>query len=469
MISKKLRFTVGVIAILIALITSLLFVEFDSPELGKIVLKRASDAAGIQLSAKRFRLQLIKGLVLEDVEANGNYSGGNFYGNAKQLLLEHDLFSLLRGKIRIHTLVLQSPEIRLIPVQESREKKDRSLKVRIGTRKESQQASAQERDAEKKIDLQISKLNIKNGTLISLRSNQKEEILRIEGFNAELKDIATRSTSADTAGFFANGTFDATRAQTSEIPFTGIRGSLIATPEKVLFENIQMRHPAGDIAIKVLNIKLAANPASYSMEAKSSNVDMNYVFNAEHGEMGPAEIILNLEGTQGQDSKGYGTLSLGQGKLPAAAVFVRIDSFLKGKNKLVGLPYKAVPAKYSVNGKRITIPELEIQTDAGLLRASGWTDLESVVSLAVKVLIPRKQVSIKELPSSAIDLITDDKGQVNVPFQVNGPIQNPLVEIDIKQLGSTVGDTAKKEAAKTLQEAAKDAIRNFLKKRNKPD
>lgn len=468
MIGKSIRIIAGLVIILLVVITILLFVEFDSPELGKAVLQRASDAAGIQLSAKQFRLKLIKGLVLEDVEANGSYAGGNFYGNAKQLLLEHDLLSLLRGKIQIHTVVLQSPDIKLIPVLETSANKDRSVKARIGTRKESQQPHAKETKAAKKLELQISKLNIKDGTLISMRSNQKEEILRVEGLDLDLKDISTSNTSVNTFGLFANGTIDAKRAQASEISMTEIHGNLNATPEKVLLENIHMKHPAGNIEIKVLNINMAANPVSYSMEAKSSDVNMNYVLNTEHGEMGPAQIILNLEGTQGQDAKGYGTISLGEGKLPSAAVFVRIDSFLKGKNKLVGLPYKALPAKYTFNERRITIPELEIQTTAGRLRASGWTDLKGVVSFALKVLIPREQVSIKELPSTAIDLITDDKGQVNVPFQVNGPIENPLVEIDTKQLGRTAGDAVQREARKTLEEAAKDAIRNFLKKRNKP-
>jgi hypothetical protein len=469
MIGKSIRIIAGLVVILLVVVTTLLFVEFDSPDLGKAVLQQASDAVGIQLSAKRFRLKLIKGLVLEDVEANGSYAGGNFYGNAKQILLEHDLLSLLRGRIRIHTVVLQSPEIQLIPVLETSAKKDRPLKSQIGTRKESQQPHAKETKAAKKLDLQISKLSINDGTLISLRSNQKEEILRVQGLDLDLKDISTSNTLVNTFSLFANGTIDAKRAQASEISMTEIHGNLKATPEKILLENIHMRHPAGDIEIKDFNINLAADPVSYSMEGKSSAVNMNYVLNAEHGEMGPAQITLNLEGTQGQDSKGHGTMSLGEGKLPPAAVFVRIDSFLKGKNKLVGLPYKALPAKYTVNGKRITIPELEIQTTAGRLRASGWTDLKGVVSFAVRVLIPREQVSIKELPSTAIDLITDDKGQVNVPFQVNGPIENPLVEIDTKQLGRTAGDAIRREARKTLEEAAKDAIRNFLKKRKKPN
>jgi uncharacterized protein involved in outer membrane biogenesis len=291
---KITRIIAGLILILIAVIIALLFVEFDSPELGKAVLQRASDAAGIQLSAKRFRLKLIKGLVLENVEANGSYSGGNFYGNAKQLLLEHDLLSLLRGKILIHTVVLQSPEIHLIPVLETAMEKDRSLKAGIGTRKKSQQPHAKETQAAKKLDLQISKLNIKDGTLISLRSNQKEEILHVEGLDLDLKEISTSDTS-NTFGIFANGTFDAKRAQASEISITEIHGNMNATPEKVLLENIHMRHPAGDVEIKVLNINLAANPVSYSMEAKSSAVNMNYVLNATHGEMGPAQVTLNLE------------------------------------------------------------------------------------------------------------------------------------------------------------------------------
>jgi hypothetical protein len=471
MIGKNTRFIAGAIVILIAVITTLLFVEFDSPDLGKALLQRASDAAGIELSAERFRLRLIKGLVLEDVQVNGNYPGGKFYTNAKQLLLEHNLLSLLRGKIRIHTVVLQSPEIRLIPKPETSGKKDR-LKSRIAKRKsqESQPPGVEETKPAKKLDVQVSKLKIKNGTIVSLRSNQKEEVLRIEGFNVDLKDIATGRTPADTPGVFANGIIDAKGAQASGISITGINGSLNATPERALLENIHFRLSAGDVEIKVLKINLAVNPVRYSMEARSSNVNMNYVLNGDQdGDMGPAQITVRLEGTYGQDPEGYGTISLGEGKLPAAPVFVRIDSFLKGKNKLVGLPYKALPAKYTLNRKQITLPGLEIQTTAGRLHASGWTDLKGVVSFAVQVLIPREQVSIKELPSTAIDLITDDQGQVNVPFQVDGPIENPLVELDLKRLDRTTGDAIRREAGKSVEKAAKDAIRNFLKKRKKPD
>jgi hypothetical protein len=472
MIGKKNRIIAGVVVILIAITTALLIFEFDSPELGKAVLQRAADAAAIELSAERFRLKLLKGLVLDNVQANGNYPGGNFHANAKQLLLEHDLLSLLRGKIRIHTVVLQSPEIQLIPKHETSGKKDR-LKSRIDARKSKEpqpSGTAKETKPAKKLDLQVSKFNIKDGTIVSLRSNQKEEVLRIEGFNVEMKDIATGRTPSDTPGLFANGIFDAKLAQTSGISITGIHGSLNTTPERALLENIHLRLVAGDVQVKVLKINTAVNPVRYSMEAKSSAVNMNYVLKADQdGDMGPAQITLNLEGTHGRDPEGYGTIWLGEGKLPAAPVFVRIDAFLKGKTKLVGLPYKALPAKYTLNGRRITLPELEIQTTAGRLRASGWTDLKGVVSLAVQVLIPREQVSIKELPSTAIDLITDDKGQVNVPFRVDGPIENPLVEIDLERVGRTAGDAIRRESGKALKEAAKDAIRNFLKKRNKPD
>jgi hypothetical protein len=231
-------------------------------------------------------------------------------------------------------------------------------------------------------------------------------------------------------------------------------------------ENIHLKLPAGDVQVKVLKINLAENPVRYSMEAKSPAINMNYVLNSDQdADMGPAEITLNLEGVHGQDSQGYGTIWLGEGKLPDAPLFIRIDAFLKGNTKLVGLPYKSLPAKYTLNGNRITLPDLEIQTTAGRLRASGWTNLKGVVSLAVQVLIPREQVSIKELPSVAMDLITDEKGQVNVPFQIDGPIENPLVELDLERMGRTAGDAIRREAGKTL----KDAIRNFLKKRKKPE
>ena len=64
---KKLLIVVVVLA---ALVVFLLVRDYDSPELGQALLDKAGEATGIEMSATGFRLNLLRGVVMEGVEAS---------------------------------------------------------------------------------------------------------------------------------------------------------------------------------------------------------------------------------------------------------------------------------------------------------------------------------------------------------------------------------------------------------------
>ena len=61
--SKKLLLAAAAVAALLAIAAvAVLFIEFDSPELGRLALARIGDSSGLDLEAEGFRLNLLRGL-----------------------------------------------------------------------------------------------------------------------------------------------------------------------------------------------------------------------------------------------------------------------------------------------------------------------------------------------------------------------------------------------------------------------
>ena len=74
--SKKLILAAAVVLGLFVLaLVAVLFTEFDSPELGRLALRQIGESSGLDLRAEGFRLNVLRGLELEKVEASGPIGG----------------------------------------------------------------------------------------------------------------------------------------------------------------------------------------------------------------------------------------------------------------------------------------------------------------------------------------------------------------------------------------------------------
>ncbi|MFQ5791778.1 MAG: hypothetical protein ACE5JI_14995, partial [Acidobacteriota bacterium] len=110
--AKKL-FATGAVSLLVVL-AALSFVDFDTPRLGQVVMERASRATGARLSATGFRLNLLRGLVLEGVQAESELPGGRYRIDLDRLVLEHRWLPLLSGKLAVNRIVLKRPRLELL-------------------------------------------------------------------------------------------------------------------------------------------------------------------------------------------------------------------------------------------------------------------------------------------------------------------------------------------------------------------
>ncbi len=59
-----------VLVLILAIAVFLVARDWDSPELGQAILDQVGDATGMKMTATGFRLNLLRGLVLENVEVS---------------------------------------------------------------------------------------------------------------------------------------------------------------------------------------------------------------------------------------------------------------------------------------------------------------------------------------------------------------------------------------------------------------
>src|SRR3989304_9036831 len=110
---KKLLFAAVVLAVLLPAIAVVFLVDFDSPELGMAVLEKGNETTGVELAVGRYRLNLIRGLELEEVEATTSVPNGSLKAHLDGLILKHRLLPLLTGTVAVKQIVLRRPELEL--------------------------------------------------------------------------------------------------------------------------------------------------------------------------------------------------------------------------------------------------------------------------------------------------------------------------------------------------------------------
>ncbi len=120
MAKKLLVFAAAIVFVVLAVV---FIVDFESPELGKAVLEKATETTGAKLSVKRFRLNLIRGLELEGVEATSSLPGTIVDTRIDKLILGHRWLPLLSGRVAVDQLLIRRSELVLVERGAARKKK----------------------------------------------------------------------------------------------------------------------------------------------------------------------------------------------------------------------------------------------------------------------------------------------------------------------------------------------------------
>jgi hypothetical protein len=425
-----------VAALVVSALAVLLFVDFDSPRLGKAVLDQVSAQTGLKIEADGFRLNVVRGLRMEGVRVASESPSGRLTLQAKGFLAEHRLLPLLQGRVRIDRIVIYEPRIELVtpPKQALRrgalprphwEEKPPAAPT---TNQTNQESGAQ---APSGPALAVDGIRLQGGTLATRTEGAPAPDVEIRGLDVDLRDLALDDAPTAIQGLRAAGDL-----RTGEILLGGVKatagsGRLRLADGHFILENFGLKLPQGRFLLSQLDADLNRDPFAYRLALSVDPLDTNAVLAAgPDGGFGPGVVHFTATGSGSEtlDMTGEGTLALAGGRLPGSPLFNAIETVL-GRADLKGSAYQPATIPFQIRADRLHLSPFEVRTSLLALGISGWADLAGPIDLKVAVRAPRDAVALARVPPRVLDLV-DNGGWVTVPLRVLGTPQSPSVTAD---------------------------------------
>ncbi|HET6267225.1 MAG TPA: hypothetical protein VFG11_05865, partial [Acidobacteriota bacterium] len=225
--------TVVKVALVLILLTAaallfVLFHDFDSPELGQKVLKKASAATGIQLNATGFKFNVRKGLFVENLQAQGKFDGGSYDAKLGKLILEHELVPLLHGDIMVKRIEIDQPNVNVTMVEQApKEAKPASEKERA--EKPAKEAEPTEKTKDKQLTFRIDNVLLSDGNVTIQQEGDPKSKTELKGIKITLQNVTTAPMAPSLLqGLSGNGDFFAKEIDTTSLKITDVAGKLTA-------------------------------------------------------------------------------------------------------------------------------------------------------------------------------------------------------------------------------------------------
>ena len=411
------------LALVLALAAGVLaMVEFDSPRLGSALLERAGTALGTKVTARGFRLGVIKGLSLEGVEASSSFTGGSYQLALEKVVFRHRLLPLLTGRVSVERIVLEKPRLVLVETAKAPPRR---------------RTAAPAAALPAAVNLRVDEAAVRGGSL-ELRSRDLPAPVMVSGLDLELRELDLDPARGPfLAGLSGKGeiaidsiTFARTRVREAE-------GRLRITEGRLETEGVRFVTDEGRFEAKLV-ARLERLPLAYSLVLKGDPLDLNVASGAgKGGGFGPALLDLTGEGVGPESAglNGQGRLKLEAGSLPSAPLLKAIETVL-GRTRLVGARYRATETPFRIEKGRVLFDGFKLDADQVGLEAGGAIDLAGPLNLAVAVRTPRQGLAIGGVSADVLDALTDDAGFVRLPLRVTGTQERPRVAPDLGALAA---------------------------------
>lgn len=442
----------GLIALLVlVLAVVVVFVDFDSPRLGKALLDEVSARTGLHVEADGFRLNLVRGLRLDGVRFATDGPSGHLTMQAAGFLAEHRLSPLLRGRVEIERVVVYEPRIELVTPPEEAPAAAKAVPAPPQSSIPAVAAvAAVAKDGEAGAAdgpvLAIDRIWLRNGTLATRVEGAPAPDVEIRGLEVELRDLALADAPTPLQGLRAGGDL-----HTGEILLGGLRategsGKLRLADGHFRLEEFGLKLPQGRFLLGEFDADLNQDPFAHHFALSVDPLDVNSVLAAGPGGGFGAGILsfkASGTGTETRDLVGEGTLALAAGRLPGSPLFTAIEAVL-GRAALQGSAYQAVAVPFQIREDRLHVAPFELRTSLLALGFSGWADLAGPMDLRISVRAPRDAVAAARVPPEILDLV-DDGGWVTVPLRVVGTLEKPQVTADweaVREQGRRAVQTA---------------------------
>ena len=462
--AKKLLLAAAILGGVLALAIAVVFlVDFESPELGKVVVEKVNEATGARLTVGRYRLNLIRGLELEEVDVTASLPGGTLAAHLDGLVLKHRLLPLLTGKVAVEQIVLLRPQVEVTEGAGKKGKRrapgDGSGRVEGGPPSESpsgdeeslpHETSAGESEG---LALEISEIVIEDGSIRLQREGAEVATISVEGLNVRLQDLTFNPKAISLIhALSASGQLgiDTLSLDTTEV--REVNGELKLDNGAFEGQDFAFRTDQGrfraDLAVDFNQI-----PFGYTLALRGDPLDVNAIVGSTDGGFGPRVLEFDAEGygTDSKGIKGKGVLRLADGTFPSSPALVGVENALGRGTSLVGASYKATDASFHIENNRLTLSSFHLETPQAALDLKGTVDLDGPLALSLVLRTPREGLVIDEVPDEVLNALADDQGWISIPLRITGTREEPRVLPDSKALMAQV----KESTGKLIEEGVK--------------
>ncbi len=465
MTRKLLLVALGVFVLFAA---ALLLVDFDSPELGRALLDRVAEEAGVEIRAERFRLNLVRGLELGAVAAAGELPGGAIEIEADAVAFRHRLAPLLRRELHVTHVVVERPRIAVGP-QAAGPAGGTGRKRGAGTRTDAVAGAAlvtgsPPRARRPPVTLTVDQIRLVDGSFSFAGEGGATEI---RGFDVDLRDLGLdREAPRVLDGLTAAGALRADEVVVGETRATDAEGGLRFEAGHLLLENLRFETVEGRFVIESMDLDLGRDPLRYVFTLRGDPLDAAGLLgsaSAGGGGLGDARLDLQAQGSGAGSSglDGSGTISLEGGTLPATPAFTAVDR-LVGRQLLVGSRYEPLEARFTVRRGRVRFEPFEFAAAELGLGVAGELGLDGSLDLRVEARLPRAGLSIPEVPGAVLDALTDEAGRVIVPLSITGTKESPRVRFDHNALLEGARRRRSEELKRDLEGQLKKKLGSLL-------
>jgi hypothetical protein len=450
---------VGVLALAIVIVY---LVDFESPELGELVVEKVKEATGAEVGVGRYRLNLIRGLELEDVRLSTSLPGGNLEAHLDGLVLKHRLLPLLFGKVVVEQMVLLRPEVELTERAAARagaSSRANGDAPRRGAHSGSPSVNGETREEtglRGGLAFGITHVVIQDGSIRLRRRGTEEDATSVTGLNLRLQDLSfdPRAVSLlhalSASGVLGIDTLLLDRTEVREV-----EGGLTLDHGTFEGRDFSFRTNQGQF-FAALQVSFNQIPFGYTLSLRGDPLDVNAIAGSAGGGFGPGVLELDAEGygTDSKGIKGRGVLRLAEGRLPSTPALVGVEEALGRGTSLVGAPYHATEAPFHIEKNQLTLEGFRLETPQAALDLKGTVDLDGPLALSLALRTPREGLVIDEVPDQVLDALTDDDGWVTVPLRITGTRAEPRVLPDASALMAQ----AKSSTGRLIEEGVKSFL-----------
>ena len=496
---KKLLIVAAAVVGLLALaVVAVLFVEFDSPELGRLALGEVGKASGFDLQAKGFRLNLLRGLELEEVEARA--TDGSLSASVDKVMLKHRPADLLGGTLTVTKILIDGPVVELEASGET-PASEQTADASESTATDPTAGNGGEEEATS-LDLAIQEIRLTDGSVVQrITTGETTETTEVRGLEVELSDLRLGAGSGDQAagmgeiriaevelsdgeatttvrdveidletlalgrgltladtsltGLMRVAEVHSASDGVSEELAADLNGRLQLEGGNFNLQELELTAPQGTFKGEV-KADVAADPLTYSLNLRGDALSTSTLLGLGNIKgLGTSVFELNAsgEGSELAQTVGKGSLTINEGKLPDHPALAQVEKLL-GNVALVGTGYQAFPVEFDIRSHRIHLTPCTLSAGPVSLTLGGWVDFDGPLEMELTALVPQEGLKLKEIPAEVLEVLAEEDGRINLPMLLTGTAEASKVALNeayLKQLGKRyVRKRAEKEIGKAL-------------------